>query len=368
MRSSTRPLRRALLGLTTGLTAAALVAGGAVTPAQAATAEARVSSDWLATQLDDGLVVSEYYDGSAYQQYTDFGLTLDVYYAFGQAGVKAPRRTAILAAIEPRAAEYTDAFGTTYAGAMGKLLTAVESAGIDPASYGTGDLVSRLESLVVTTGAETGRAKDDTTFSDSSNTFGQAYVATGLAAAGSALADEATAFLLQQQCAAGFFRQGMDSADFTCDGGTPEQSAPSIDATATAAIAAHALSVAGPASERADARKAFKKAVAWLASRQVASGTFAGGRNSNSTGLAATALGIAGKDVRAAKAAAWVDGLRVTRALVRATKYRPRDLGAVAFDRGALSAGKRDGITRDNRYEWRRATAQAAPALDLLGS
>ncbi len=349
---------------------AALVTSGAlVAPAQAATPRATTSSDWLVTQMNArDLVRTEYSNGDGtYSGYTDYGLSLDFFLAFEQLDVRAGKRAAILDAIEPRSRKYTDAFGTTYAGALGKLLTAVHIAGIDPSTYSTGDLVQRLEDLVVTTGAEEGRAKDnpDGPF-ESSNTFGQSFVATALAGARSPLADEAVDFLLKQQCATGYYRESMDSTDFTCDGGTGAERKSSVDATATAAVALRALSLVGPAEQRALARDSFRDAIAWLVSRQADSGTFLAGRNTNSTGLAASAFVAAGKTRKAAKAARWIENLRVNRRDIRTSAYRARDLGAIAYDAVAFKRAADEGITRDTRYQWRRSTAQAAPALDQL--
>ena len=360
-----KPLRRLVL---LASSAALVTSGALVAPAEAATPQATTSSDWMVTQLSDNLVESEYSNGDGtYTQYTDFGLTLDMFFAFEQLDARAPLRARILRAIEPRSEEYTDAFGTTYAGALGKLLTAVEFAGINPSTYSSGDLVQRLEGLVVTDGAEEGRAKDnpDGQF-ESSNTFGQSFVATALAGARSPLADESLDFLLKQQCAAGFFREDMESADFTCDGGAPSEKKSSVEATATVAVALKALSVAGPREQRVAAREALTDAITWLASRQVATGTFKGGRDTNATGLAASALVAAGKTKKAARAASWIDDFRVTQRAIRTTALRPRDLGAIAYDAVAFERAEAEGITRDTRYQWRRSTAQAAPALDQL--
>jgi len=149
-----------------------------------------------------------------------------------------------------------------------------------------------------------------------------------------------------------------------CSGGTGPASKPSVEATATAALA---LTDAAPrlaAGPRERANAAAADAIRWLVSRQVASGTFKGGRDTNATGLAGTALGEAGKKKRAAKAAAWVAGLQVTSKLVRTTKFRARDLGAIAYNAASFKDGRMSGIARADRYQWRRATAQAAPALD----
>ena len=371
MRTSLRrTLTRSATRAAVAVTAVALAGSGAlVAPADASGASTK-SANWLARQLQDGLVVSEYKDQDGHwQQYTDHGLTLDVYYAFGQLDAKAPKRAAILDALEPVMHDYVDAYGTRYAGAIGKLLTAVEAAGRNPRTYGDEDLVAGLEALVVTAGDETGRAKDDGDFGDSSNTFGQAYVATALAGANSSLADEATTFLLKQQCAAGFFRENMESSDFTCDSGAAGESTPSVDATATAALAALDLAFDGPQQTRAAASQAFQDALSWLASKQKADGSFVGNgtRNTNSTGLAASVLAAGGKGRKAARAAEWIQQFQVTKRMVRTAGFKADDLGAVAYDAAAFKAGEKKGITRGARYEWRRATAQAAPALGLIG-
>jgi hypothetical protein len=370
-------LRRTITRTAAAVTTVAVVGSGALLAPAEASAASDASAGWLADQLDGGLVVSEFRDqDDNWQQYTDFGLTLDVYYAFGQLDARPAKRAAILDAIEPRAGEYYDQFGTRFPGAIGKLLTAVELAGGDPETYGVADggpnLVDALEDLVVTAGPEEGRAKDDPTGPfESSNTFTQAYVATALAGADADRAEIVSEFLLLQQCPAGFFREGLDSADGTCANAEPEQRRPSVDATATAAIAAAALALDDTLSPglRADAAAASKDAVDWLVGKQKDNGAFVGNGvvNTNSTGLAASALVLAGKNKKATKAARWIDQLRVTRKLVRTTGYKAADLGAIAYNAAAFKTGKKKGITRTARYEWRRATAQAAPALDLLG-
>jgi hypothetical protein len=353
-------LHRAVLGLTT----AALVGGTLATPAHAATGRARAATDWLSDQLDAGLVTSEFNVGQGWQSYTDHGLTLDVYFAFDTLDVRAGQKARIIRAMEPEVDNYTGAaFGTTFAGAVGKLLTAVRDQGIAPAEYGDGTLLTTLEGLVVTSGSEKGRAKDSGAGSDTSNSFGQSYVATALARSGSEWENEAVRFLRRQQCDAGYFRELM-TPDGSCEVGSGPASRPSVEATATAAMALMDAAPRLAAGPRKRAKGAAADAVRWLVTRQVGSGTFKGGRDTNATGLAATALGEAGKKKRAAKAASWVADLQVTRKLVRTTKFRARDFGAIAYDRAAFTDGRTSGIARADRYQWRRATAQAAPALD----
>ena len=363
------PARRTLTRLALGATVVALAGSGSlVAPATARSTAAGTSAGWLADQLTNGLVVSEYNDGTQWVRYKDYGLSLDVYLALTQLGARPAKADSILDAIEPRVHRYVGSTGALYAGAIGKLLTAVETDRRDPRTYGDEDLVADLEGLVVTSGPETGRAKDSGG-TDYSNTFGQAFAATALAGAGSSLADEATTFLLKQQCSAGFFRENMESSDFTCDSGDANQSAPSVDATATAALAANSLAVLGPPSVQDAAAHAAHRAVRWLVAHQKANGSFVGNgvANANSTGLAATVLSVAGKQAKARAAAEWISGLRVTPKLARTTAFRAADVGAIAYNGKALKAGKAHGITRDARYQWRRATAQAAPALAFLG-
>jgi hypothetical protein len=358
-RTVRKHLHRAALGLTT----AALVGGTLATPAQAATGRAKAATDWLSGQLDAGLVTSEFNVGEGWQSYTDHGLTLDVYFAFDTLDVRAGKKARIIRAMEPEVDNYTVAFGTTYAGAVGKLLTAVRDQRIAPADYGDGSLLTTLEGLLVTSGTEEGRAKDSGAGADTSNAFGQSYVATALARSGSEWKNEAVRFLRRQQCDAGYFRELM-TPDGSCDGGTGPASRPSVEATATAAMALMDAAPRLAAGPRKRAKSAAADAVRWLVTRQVGSGTFKGGRDTNATGLAATALGEAGKKKRAAEAASWVADLQVTRKLVRTTRFRARDLGAIAYDRTAFADGRSSGIARADRYQWRRATAQAAPALD----
>ena len=364
--------RRATLALTTSALLATTVTTGGV--AQAAPSDvkprAAAAADWLATQLEGGLVTSEYQDFNTgdWISYTDYGLSLDFFYAFDGLGVKRAVRRDILDAIEAQDENYTGG-QYMYAGATGKLLTAVQEQGIDPSTYADGDLVAKLEGLVHTgSDSERGRAKDtfdssDPWGGDYSNTLGQSFVVRALTAADSELADETVEFLLKQQCLEGFFRVYMESSDHTCESGrSTEQSGPSIDATATAVLALVEARAAGLPGLGDD----IKDAAAWLVAQQRDNGSFAdeGVANSNSTGLAAEALAELGRTKPAARAASWLASLRVTAKLARTTAFKRSDVGAVAFSKAALREGKQDGITRDVVYQWRRATAQAAVGLD----
>jgi hypothetical protein len=279
-------------------------------------------------------------------------------------------REDILDAIEPQAGAYVGSGDYAYAGAHGKLLTAVQSAGLDPRTYSDADLLARLESLVRTEdGDQQGRASDtwaagDSFGGDYSNTIGQSWVVRALTEADSDLAPLTIDFLLEQQCAKGYFRLYMESADFSCAGGTAEERKPSVDATAFAVQALLVARRAGATGLRDDIRDAGS----WLVAKQADNGSFAdeGTPNANSTGVAAQALAELGRSAAAARSAAWLDRIRVTGRLDRQSAYAPEDTGAVAFSVAALREGKDEGITRDVRYQWRRATAQAAVGLDSL--
>lgn len=380
-------VRRATLALTT----TALLSTGLAGSAHAAdrpTPRASVTAAWLADQLGgDDLVHSEYQDFETgdWVGYTDYGLSLDFFYAFDGLGIKRAVRHDILDAIEAQVGSYIGTGSNAYAGAIGKLLTAVEAQGRDPFAYSDEDLVAKLVGLVHTADdSQKGRASDaydasDPYAGDFSNTLGQSFVVRALTGVKSSVADETTEFLLKQQCEAGYFRLYMESSDHTCDSGTASESGPSVDATAAAVVALLEVERAGvPDVDQAALRGAVVAAGRWLVSQQKRSGAFTDGTggtgdtptpapNANSTGLAAQALADLGKKRAAADSAHWLGSLQVTKRRVRATAFARRDLGAVAFSKAALREGKDEGITRDVRYQWRRAAAQAAVALDSLG-
>lgn len=112
---------------------------------------------------------------------------------------------------------------------------------------------------------------------------------------------------------------------------------------------------------------AVQRALGWLRSQQRRNGSFGGGTstsrpNANSTGLAATALGMTERFGAARKAAVWLRKLQPAD-LGRCRSDLTKDKGAIAYDRKALRAGRTDGLTGDAEDQWRRTTAQAVPAL-----
>lgn len=356
-----RTARRALLGLTTLAVAAGTTFVGPA--AQAATPPASATSGWLTAQLQDGMLFTTY----AGVQYPSQGVTLDAATAMQTVGVRAAARDRVLDRFEREGADYYAPGGNDSAGGIGKTLTFVLGEGVDADAFEPG-LDDRLEDRVVTSGSEAGRAKDEGT-TDYSNTITQGFVVRALALddAGSSSLELATDFLLKQQCEAGFFRLYMDSADGTCDGGTDEQSGPSVDATAFAVIA---LSQAQrEAGNDPVVGAALAEARRWLVANQAPNGSYADGgvRNANSTGLAAQALAELGRTAPARDAARWVAKLRVTPKVARQTALDKADIGAIAYNAVDFAEAKRRDISGDKLYYWHNASAQALVSQNLIG-
>ena len=312
---------------------------------------------WLEGELRDGVLVNRQY------RTDDYSTTVELAYAVRAVDPE----SAVLPEISTALANGVDAYAKpgqdVYSGALAKLVSFAADQGSDPRSFGGQDLVAQLEARTADKGAIAGRISDKSAYGDYANSFGQAWAVRGLTLAGSKEAPAARDFLLEQQCADGFFRLYLadpSSPDQTCDGAgaKPEP----VDTTALAYVLLHDLA------EQDDAlAAALDRGIAYIKTQQAEDGSFSGGSdqaivpNSNSTGLAGWALHLAGEDAAAAKAATWV------RAHQLGTCEGPLadDAGAIAFDDAALAAGA-SGLTKKTEYQWRLATAQALPALLAL--
>jgi hypothetical protein len=348
---------RALGALLTSALAVSLVAAG---PAHAQAAApvgspAGHGATWLSGQLTNGLVHNPNFGG-----FDDYGLTIDTVFALravgGHPSVVRQARTALAQNV----GSYTGTGGEKFSGATAKLLVLAEVTGAAPRSFGGTNLVQKLNGLVTESGPAKGRIADRSQFGDFANTIGQILAVRGLTTAGSGQAGPAQRFLLQQQCAQGFFRLDF-SKPKAAHQGCGKNSAPDPDATSYAVVQLWKTS-----KNRPTLRASLEHAVAWLATKQRKGGAFVGGTstatpNTNSTGLAAWALGLAHR-CRAAKAAAtWVAGFQLGAQAPGSALRGQR--GAIAYDRAGLKAGTRDGITPEAQDQWRRATSQAAPGL-----
>lgn len=322
---------------------------------------------WLTGQLQDGLILSPYDDPDG-NPYPDYGLTIDVALAAHAVDPSGPVVGEVSAAIADHLDAYLTPGGGTdlAAGGVAKALVLAQTAGADTSSYGGHDLVTDLEGRVATEGVLAGRIQDewhevDQYSGDFANVIGQAFAAQGLDEAGSSDTDEVTDFLLEQQCAAGYFRQyfaAADAADQTCDGGDGK---PSVDTTA---IVVRALQ---SQTDDTDVAARVDDAVAWLLTQQRGNGGFGSDAdiptaNANSTGVAAYALAITGHPTAAGRAAAW---LRAHQAANVGTcrPFGAADRGAVLYDDAARTAGLAGPMDDQLVYQSARATADALPGL-----
>lgn len=364
------------MNLISGLAAVALVAtvvAAPVAPAgaaditpnnPAATRAVTSGATWLKAQLTAGILHNDEYG------FDDRGLSADVAFALDAVGGQDATVDEIVDAIETDTASWvtSGAPSRVYAGSLAKMVSLVQTAGQDPRAYDSTDQVARLEGLVASSGSITGRLEDagvdpsDPWDADFVNVIGQSFAVRALVNAGSGRGADASDFLLEQQCNAGFFR-----SDLTADKTANEQGCVSgidvgnIDATALAVINLLETPDASTA-----AKGAAHLAASWLRSQQAPDGSFSAGQlgtNSNTTGLAGWALAEAGYDGAATKAAGWLRGLQVADLAPCATTLAAAN-GAIAYKPADLSSARTAGsFSVPLRELARRATAQALPAL-----
>lgn len=342
-------------------------AGSASSAAEYDEATAAAAAEWITSELDDGLLSYS----TDYGPYVDHGLSIDAALALDEIGGHDEIVQEISDAVAGGLDSYVsgEAFGdpgSTYAGPTAKALVMAQVAGEDPAGYGGADLVARLESVTSDKGVTTGRIEDMSTFGDNANVLGQALAVQGLAGAGSARTGDATAFLLEQQCADGSFRlqfaPDKKAGDQSCDGGTAKESASDVDATAQAVLALQDVT------DEPGVEEALESATAWLLEEQGSDGAFGGSGadtvdNTNSTGLAGWALGVREEDAAAESAAAWVRTMQAG-GDGDCEAWEPSQIGAVAYDEKALVSALEMGISKATAGQWLRATVQALPVLE----
>jgi hypothetical protein len=356
--------------LASAVLAGALVVGVAAGTTGTASAAQDAADDrtggWLESQLTGGLIHN---NDPAFGGFDDYGLTADTGMALAAVGGHGKAVKKIRGALAKHVDSWTTGadFGSTdiYAGSVAKAVVLAQSTGANPKKFGGVNLVTRLNGLVSADKAIAGRIQDKSSFGDYANTLGQAFAVGGLATAKSAKAPKAAAFLLQQQCDAGYFRlyfADASAADQTCDGAAKKDRAADTDATAIALI--NLASIEKP---NAKVTRAITAATRWLMRKQKADGSFGGGPttkapNANSTGLAGWALGEVGRAENASKAAVWVRAHQVTN-VGACAPYAKADVGAIAYDDAALADLVSTPIAPDTQDKFRRSTAQALPVL-----
>ena len=358
--------------LSLGLAAVALASTVIAPSAQAATdvpapSAARTGTAWLATQLTDGVIRNPNFVPGGFD---DFGLTLDIGISLDEVGGDQALVRQLRESMAPRIDNYVTGvdYGSPeerYSGALSKSLVFAEVTGADPRAFGGFDLVQEVEARVTDSGPSAGRLADLTPYGDYANTFGQALAAHGLSVAGSPRAGAVTDFLLQQQCSSGYFRIFFNSDPAAAAQGCDE-AVDGTDTDATALVVAQLSAIPSPPA-RVDT--AIDRAVDWLLRTQKADGSFIGSAftpdsNTNSTGLAASALAAGERCVEAGRAAEWVSSLQVGAQPVGSPLEGEE--GALAYDSTAFAAAAVDGITDTSRDQWWRATVQAVAGLTHL--
>ena len=317
---------------TLALTAAVGVVGIALAPA--ATADAPDDSvAYLAAQIEagDGRLTTE----SGGQTFDDLGLTIDAVASMSAAGSGGDVSATATDYLVDNAAGYVGSGDEVYSAATAKMLTFASVRGLDPRDVSGVDLVAQLQGL-----EEDGQFVDRSEYGDYSNTLGQAFGLIGLERAGVNPSTASVDALLAQQC---------DDGGFTLEFGGDCVSDP--DATSTAV---QALETVGGHDD------AVQDAADFLEGRQEPDGGVGGGAtteaaNANSTGLAAIAFDIAGRDDARAAALGYVESLTFD-------CDTPAIAGAIAYDKSEF-----DTLTAEGEDAAATGTSTRATAQALLG-
>jgi hypothetical protein len=357
-------LRRAGTALVASALAASMVAGATPAHAVSPTSPAGLGAGWLAGQLNAKHLIHNPNFGG----FNDYGLTIDT--AFGLRAIGGHKK--VVAQVAHAMSKHVDdylTFGSPaiFAGSAAKLLVFAQDTRSRPRSYGGTNLVSTVAKRVIAAGPSAGRIQDleDPAFpGDSANVVGQMFAVRGLLKAGAPVGQSALTFLLQQQCAKGFFR-----LDFTTDKTAADQSCGAGDTADTDVTALAVIELAAVAKGHGKLKAALGDATKWLKRHQKANGSFGGSgptsaANANSTGLAGWAFLTEGVCGAARHAAHWLSDRQLTDHLAGTPLAGER--GAIGYDNATLKAAKKDGIVAETRDKWRRAAAQAAPALLAL--
>jgi hypothetical protein len=359
-------VRRTGAALAASALVLSLVSTGGAADAASTTSPAGRAATWSGRQLTKGLVFNPTFGG-----FNDYGLTLDTGFALKAAGHHKKAVARVRRAMSHHVSDYTTdssfGFGDVFSGSIAKLLVFAQETGGGARTFGGTNLVKALDARVETSGSTKGRIHDvvdpsNPSGADFANTLGQVWAVRGLLAADDSLAKPALHYLMLRQCGQGFFTLDLGHGSVTATSCRKKHA--DNDVTALAVIElwryrhGHGTLVKG-----------LPAAVHWLAGQEDGSGGLGevpgNADDANTSGLAAWALGMAGKCGAAAKAASFVSSLQVGGGLAGTPLAGQR--GAIAVDHSALHKGRRHGITRKQQQFWRSATAQAGPGLQFLG-
>ena len=318
-------------------------------PAQSnlATPDAAEAARWIATQLAaNGNVMKT--NGT-----TDWGMTIDAIFALASSGVGGDQLAATAAKLYASGEAYIGAGDGVLSNwsSIAKMILGLEVAELDPAVFPTANgprnLIDDLRSAMQADGSF-GDPGDP--FGD--NVFSHPLAVLALARTSGGVPPQAVDWLLGQQCS-------IDtSANFGSYGWADDCSAPDTDSTA---MVIQALAAAGVDVNSSGIGLANQ----WLASQQEASGGFSssfGGANTNSTGLAAQALG--GESSVTTSARQFIGGAQITCGTVSS---HPRslsngDIGAIAYNQDGFAAAVKDGV-KPGLAQTTYATLQAVLGL-----
>ena len=294
-----------------------LMGGGSVLPGEPSprygTADASLAAAWLASQLAANGDVIVRSDGT-----TDWGTTIDAIIALASAGVGGDQIAATAAKLATSGTAYVgtpDALGSSWP-SVAKMALGLEVAGLDPTAFSGGrDLIADLMSVL----------NADGSFGDANVYqqvgFNQALAMFALARTSGGVPTQATAWLLDQQCA------DPSSANAGSFGWPSGCASADLDSTSLAIQALKAVGVPGD-------DPAVVAAENWLKAQQdgVTGGFLSyGGANSNSTGLAAQAL--SGDTSVTGPAMRYIGGLQITCdwAKEHPAALTAGDIGAIAY-------------------------------------
>lgn len=320
---------------TLALTASLGVVGLALAPAASAAAPDD-SAAYLADRLTAGgdrLVIE-----SGGQTFDDLGLTIDAVLGMTAAGSGGHAAAAATDYVVANAGTYYGYDDEVYSSATAKLLTFTSARGLDPRDVNGVDLVAKLRSLE----KDNGQFADQSQWGDYSNTLGQSFALIGLERAGVNPSSASVDFLLQQQCDDGGFALQFGGESCVSD----------PDATS---LAVQALDIVGGHDP------AVQDAADYLEGRQEANGGIGGGTttegvNANSTGLAAVAFRITGRDAALSQALDYVQSLTFG-------CDTPALAGGIAYNQADFDAATAQGADAQPDGTITRTTAQAILGL-----
>lgn len=317
----TRPARSFRTRLVAGIGTAVITAGVFIaSPALAAPAAiptatptapgttAKAAAGWLTEQFTAGTHLQSAVDGSYYD---DQGLSADGILALDAARVGQSFAATATSWLAAHLNGYIgDGSRESYAGALAKTALVAQAQGLNPTLFGGRDLLAALEARQVTAAAaDRGRFSDKSQYGDFSNTITQSLAILTLTRAGrTGTLPAAVTSLKGLRCPDGGFALGYDLS-----GGC--RSDP--DATV---FAVQAL-VRQPTTEQA---------LDYLVRKQGADGgvvSALGPENANTTGLAAVAFALGGRQGAATKAYGYLKARQ-------AEATGPTAVGAVAFKAG----------------------------------